>query len=98
MQPTEQRYIVTFIEEMPSIGPSEVAHAEVLDSGWVRVQWRNALDGVSFYPPHVVVSVKTPSGDRDLSLLNRIRLLLDRLEGTQEVSTDEGTDPEQTQP
>jgi len=61
-------YLVTFIEGMPSQGPSEVEHAEVLNSGWVRVVWRDERDLVRFYPPHVVLSVQTPTEEQEAQL------------------------------
>lgn len=56
-----ERYMVTFIDSMPSVGPSEVDYAEVLDSGWVRVRYRNFLNSFTYYPPQVIVSVQTPA-------------------------------------
>ena len=61
-------YMVTFIEGMPSVGPSEVEFAEVLDNGWVAVQWRDGRDTLSFYPPHVVLVVRTPTEERSSML------------------------------
>lgn len=53
-------YIVKFVEDMPSQGPSEVAYAEVLPSGWVMVMWREVMPSVYYYPPQVIISVQTP--------------------------------------